>query len=276
MDNIVNLRKDLLERATHDPFLSLICLDSVGHYVNNTTTYFHNWRILPEETVVIYCEDGLGYIEDDKGFKEIKPKDLLIIAPGVPHRYGNKDGSFWTIGWAHIRGSEHAKMIQCHAETQPKIVTGSLNLRDALRRLPRILSEENLDSLKLATIDFMHAMQDLNNAKKESAKRDDKILELKNYIEKNYKKNLSLNDLARRIDMSKYQLIKRFKSSMDVSPIEYLNQRRVYHATRMLSFTNEPIGLIAEKVGVLDPYYFSRLFKKIVGVSPRQYRKRGH
>jgi AraC family transcriptional regulator, arabinose operon regulatory protein len=276
MDNIAIFSQECIDRGAQDPFLALFSLYRVGHYENNSTTCLWHWRVLEKETVVIYCEDGEGYIEDDRGFRSIKAGDLLIIAPGVPHRYGNVKGGFWTIGWAHVIGSKHDKMIGCRGEKQPIITKGSNALRDSLKRLPRIMSDENLSSLQLASFDFLHAVQDLNHSVQESSNHDDKILELKNFIEIHYAKNCSLDELSEKISLSKYQLINRFNKTLGVSPIEYVNQRKIYHATRFLSFTNDPIARISEKVGIQDAYYFSRLFKKIIGVSPRQYRKRGY
>ena len=276
MDNIVIIRKELIEKGKEDPLLSLFSLFSVGHYVDNNSTCLLNWRVFEKETVMIYCEAGEGYIEDDRGFRSIKPGDLLIIAPKVPHRYGNKKGSFWTIGWAHVIGDHHDKVIQCRGSKRPILTIGSEMIKDSLQRLPRILAEESFGSLQLATANLLHAIQDLNYSQADELKHDDKILELKNFIEIAYPKYITLESLAKRIGLSKFQLIKRFNHAMGVSPIVYVNQRRVYHSTRMLSFTNHSIGKIAEKVGIQDAYYFSRLFKKIMGVSPRQYRKKGY
>ncbi len=276
MDNIVIIRKELIEMGKENPLLSLFSLFSVGHYIKGDAHRLYHWRTLENESVIIYCEDGEGFVEDERGFRSIKAGDLLIIPAQVPHRYGNKKGTYWTIGWAHVIGSQQDQIIKYNDEKRPFITKGTEMIKDSLLRLPRILAEESIGSLQLATADLLHAIQDLNYSRADEEKHDDKILELKNYIERSYAKETSLDSLSKRIGLSKFQLIKRFNRALGVSPIEYVNQRRIYHATRMLSFTNHSITQIAEKVGIQDAYYFSRIFKKVMGVSPRQYRKKGY
>ena len=64
-----------------------------------------------------------------------------------------------------------------------------------------------------------------------------------------------------------------FSKLIGISPLQYLNKRRIEKAQELLIGTHDTLYLIARQVGFSDEYYFSRIFKKTVGISPDKYRK---
>jgi AraC-like DNA-binding protein len=65
-----------------------------------------------------------------------------------------------------------------------------------------------------------------------------------------------------------------FKHATGLAPIEYFLRTKIYAASQDLYFSKLPVQDIAGAYGIEDPYYFSRLFKKIMGLSPKNYRNR--
>ena len=65
-----------------------------------------------------------------------------------------------------------------------------------------------------------------------------------------------------------------FKKSTGFSVIEYFNHLKMQKACQFLQFTDLRVNEIANRLGMEDPYYFSRLFSKVIGMSPKQYRGR--
>ncbi|MBB6024890.1 iron complex transport system substrate-binding protein [Paenibacillus sp. JGP012] len=92
------------------------------------------------------------------------------------------------------------------------------------------------------------------------------------YIASHYRQNLELKELAALAGCSVRQLQRRFKQEKHLGPMEYVIQLRMESASRMLRHTDASIGEIADKLGYRDMYYFSRAFKKYVGVPPLHYR----
>jgi AraC family transcriptional regulator, L-rhamnose operon transcriptional activator RhaR len=92
------------------------------------------------------------------------------------------------------------------------------------------------------------------------------------YIETRYAKPLSLDALAKRAAMSPSTLHRAFTSSMGESPINYLITVRLDRAKELLKDTNLSITEISSRVGFRDSNYFSRIFKKKQGKSPREFR----
>jgi two-component system response regulator YesN len=100
------------------------------------------------------------------------------------------------------------------------------------------------------------------------------VLLSQKYIEKNYyKEDLSLHDLAEEMQISATYLSRLLKQEIGVSFIDYLTQIRVRKAIELMTDPHKKIYEIAEQVGYSSQHYFSTAFKKVLGVSPVEYRK---
>ena len=103
-------------------------------------------------------------------------------------------------------------------------------------------------------------------------KIDPKMQDAIEYIMKNYTQTISVNDLAKTANMSESNFYAAFKKVFDCSPISYLNHYRLSLAAELLKGTTDTVSEIGYKVGISDPLYFSKLFKKTHGISPKEYR----
>lgn len=93
------------------------------------------------------------------------------------------------------------------------------------------------------------------------------------YLHANYASNIGLKKLADELDLSESSLSKQFKQQVGCGIVAYRNHLRVYMAALMLLQSTRPVSQVAEKIGFWDVKYFSRVFRKIMGESPAQYRK---
>ena len=87
---------------------------------------------------------------------------------------------------------------------------------------------------------------------------------------------LRLSDIAESVNVSIPHYSYLFKQKTGFAPMEYFNQLKVQKACQYLLFTNLRIKEIAEQLGIEDPYYFSRMFKSVMGLSPKEYRIKRH
>lgn len=92
------------------------------------------------------------------------------------------------------------------------------------------------------------------------------------FILKEYGRNLSLEDLAVAANVSKPQLLKLFRNLIGASPIQYLYEQRLSAAAEKLAHTGLPIKEIAQICGFANEFHFSRKFKKAYGKNPRAWR----
>jgi len=94
------------------------------------------------------------------------------------------------------------------------------------------------------------------------------------YLHQNYENNLSRREVAQAVGVSENYLSQIFHHELGITPWEYLNRLRILKAREYLRGTCQSVTEIACRVGFNDPAYFSRVFKKVLGVSPQAYRSR--
>ncbi|WP_282936039.1 response regulator [Paenibacillus sp. RC67] len=100
----------------------------------------------------------------------------------------------------------------------------------------------------------------------------EEIRKLIQYMREHFIEDLSLKEAAEMVNMNETYLSYLFKKETQTGFTEYLNQLRLDKASEYLAETNLPSYLIAEKVGYANINYFGRIFKKMIGLSPQQYR----
>src|SRR5690606_974499 len=88
------------------------------------------------------------------------------------------------------------------------------------------------------------------------------------YIRENFNKNITLEDVARSVYISPYYLSHLFKEELNITFLEYLTMVRMEEAKGLLKDTSLSIVAVASQVGYEDASYFSKVFKKYVGMSP--------
>ena len=96
----------------------------------------------------------------------------------------------------------------------------------------------------------------------------------KEYIEENFRRDISLDDVSREVDISPYYFSTLFKQETGRNFIEHLTEIRLKNARDLLQNSQLSIKEICVQSGYSDPNYFSRIFKKYEGVTPSEFRER--
>lgn len=99
------------------------------------------------------------------------------------------------------------------------------------------------------------------------------IYAILNYIEKNIHRHITLEEAAEYVHLSSYYLSKLFKKELNINFIQYVTERRMERAKELLEHTDLPILNIALDLSYHEPNYFSKVFKKVVGMTPTEYRE---
>ncbi|RUS47831.1 response regulator [Cohnella sp. AR92] len=141
------------------------------------------------------------------------------------------------------------------AQTIPLTEEGAISLeqwrRDWTERLVRLAAKQN----------------------SERGRERNVMLEIAKYIEQNYNRELTLQDIASQFYLSREYISRRFKQEFGENLSDFLGRIRIDKAKLLLGNPQLRIADIAEMVGYADEKYFSKVFKKLEGVSPNQYRK---
>lgn len=110
-------------------------------------------------------------------------------------------------------------------------------------------------------------------ASPEHSHDDETVINIQEWIHSYFNTELSLEKISRNFEISVRSLNRRFKSATDQTPMQYLQQVRIDNAKEMLKNTNLSIAEVAFNVGYSDPGYFSISFKKLISLSPAEYRR---
>lgn len=229
--------------------------------------------------ILVYCIKGKGKaFIDNTGF-EIHMGDFFIIKNYIPHKYEADSVNPWSIYWFCFKG-EIAKAIIDEYYFNSKSWKGYLEYNEEriqlfnmiYKNLEKGYNKDNLLHMNMCLLHFLSSFV-LN---KQNAKPLNKNLDLINnaivFMKNNCERNISLEEIAKKANISNSHFSYLFKIKTGLSPIDYFNQLKIQKACQYLQFTNMLIKEIAYKIGV-DAPYFSRLFSKIMSMSPREYRQ---
>ncbi|QSB49427.1 helix-turn-helix domain-containing protein [Parageobacillus toebii] len=95
-----------------------------------------------------------------------------------------------------------------------------------------------------------------------------------NYIEENYQNGITLEEVAEHVHISPFYLSKLFKKELKMNFVSYVTEKKMQKAKELLENTDLPVINIALELNYQEPNYFSKVFKKVVGITPSEYRKR--
>ena len=101
----------------------------------------------------------------------------------------------------------------------------------------------------------------------------ERLLAILYHIQQNLSQKILVDDLAHIACLSRSRFLHYFKECMGISPMAYLRQQRIKQAQTMLSIEDRSISEIAEAVGFVNTFHFSRTFKEVAGIPPTEFRQ---
>lgn len=264
----------------------------ISHVYDNPNWLF-NFHSHDDLAEIIIIADGRGtYSINGTAFSATKG-DLFIINPHSLHAVmsdATEPLNSWTLTLTGIQFPELPENYILPPSTYP-YCANCAETPLIRRMLERIASEYHADgSTKhdLSVNDLVHQLgltllllarqsfeTSLNTTvlpKKQSQRRK-LALEIMNYIDRHYREAISNSMLAQQFHVSVGHLGHLFTEEFGISPINYQISRRMSDAQWMLVQTDESINKIAQEIGYDNPYHFTQLFIKRLGVHPRDYRE---
>lgn len=228
---------------------------------------------------------GTGILKYDGQEYLLQPDDLFFIDCRQWQHYATAPGSDnWRVLWVYFNGAT----AETYYNLFLKYTGGShvLSLpRDSvvhnlMNRLLHLYDDDNLDHIRTDIRCSGYLTQLLTEciSMATSTQKDNfppVIEEIREYLEKNYTKKVTLEDLSCRFYLNPQYLQKLFKRYTSQSPAEYLTFLRITKAKELIRTTDMPLKSIAACVGIERYSYFYSLFKKHEGVTPTEYMSLG-
>jgi len=265
-----------------DPYLSILHITDIGYYPNAE----HHFRSRAEpinQYVFIYCVEGEGWFELGQKKSMVCANQYFILPAGISHTYGSDEKKPWTIYWIHFKGklaSIFAKNLNHPIEIRPGIhsrISDRISLfEEIFRTLEMGYSSENLLYASTVFHHYMgtlHYIQQYRDAISPDEQKSDIVTAAIHYMRENIEKKLLLEDIAIHTGYSSSHFSTLFYKRTGYTPVAYFNQLKIQQACKLLDLTDMKINQICYKIGIDDTYYFSRLFSKTMGMSPRKYKK---
>jgi len=220
---------------------------------------------------LIYIKSGEMTVEEDKGSVLLAAGDVYLFRPGEPQRY--RVGKPTTYFWIHFTGNAVEEMLAFFEATHYRI--GAL---PEIEEFCRSFYRDYKLPLHFQPLYYEGRLISLFGkiAKRkkgtDNTKNFDRVAAVLEYIEDVFPHKPSNEELASFAYMSKYHFIKIFKATLGETPQSYLNRLLTDKAKFLLQSTVLSVAEISQRLGIEDPLYFSRLFKKHCGISPSHYR----
>ncbi len=231
-----------------------------------------------DDYLLIYCTGGRGALNYDGKQYPVSGGDLILLPKDHAHTYRANRDQPWTIYWLHYNGRlaealfDHIQMPGplFHIGIQPRVVRvfdGLAELRRSAYQLAEFIQGCHQLQALLSYVALLVRQNRPQSGKGLDWER------LRATMQQHVHGQLNLDKLAASANLSKYHFTKKFKSWSGQSPIQYFINMKVQRACYLLDSTGMSVKQVAAAVGYDDPYYFSRLFKKVIGLSPSDYRQ---
>lgn len=275
--------------------LHLLILN-VGLAVHNADW---NWKNVSSPfTRLYYVTEGTAQIVLPLGMQELKPHHLYLIPAFTTHSY--LCDSHFAHYYLHIYEDHQSESSLLDEWNFPvEIQAGELDL-SLIKRLCHInptmqlpqsdpLSYDNnptliqniiknkqrtfCDKVESRGILYQLVSRFLKDAKPKVDVCDNRIQKVLSYIRKNIYKPIDIDSLAEFSCLSKDHFIRLFKKEVDTTPLQYINQKKIEKAQLILITEDMSVKNIAYLLSYEDHAYFNRLFKKLTGATPQQYRE---
>lgn len=229
-------------------------------------------------TVIEYVISGTGTVESPRGTFHPKAGDTYLLCANEPHKYYADPKYPWVKIWVNLQGKLITPILNAYGLTHSMYLP-KLDTYEFIQRIHAIASpddidvDEAMDECCKVFLELCQYIRNNLNAGELEKPVPRNISLLKEYLDVHLEERLTLEKCSEITYLSVSQTIRRFRSAYGMTPYEYLNQRRINTAKQLLQNSTLSIEEIAAQTGFPDHNYFSKYFKKKVGVSPSKFRK---
>ncbi|MBQ8297820.1 MAG: helix-turn-helix domain-containing protein [Ruminococcus sp.] len=229
---------------------------------------------------LLYIASGKAHFYFGGKENIITEGNMILYRPDEPQRYLYYASDKTEVYWVHFTGCDADTILRYYElpDSENVFYTGtSPDYQWLFRQMIQELQLCRANYEELLSLLLRHIFLMINRYLKEGRKMgsgiQNEIERAAHYFNENYSSQINIEDYAKSRHMSACWFIRSFRQILKVTPMQYILSLRMANAQSLLENTEYNITEIAEAVGYDNPLYFSRLFRKHVGVSPSAYRK---
>ncbi len=250
---------------------------AVGYYPQ--ARGHHMQRPEHDDNLLLYCVDGSGELTAGAQTCQVQAGDLVLLPQGLAHHYSASPKLPWSIYWTHFQGVS-SQIFLDHLGYAPGHAVTHVGVSPAL-----LAAFNNLLAVRRTGYDssaFIHAANQMRQlftqfALERGRRRAEhpgglNLDTVQSFMRDNIHLQLNLDELAAIAHLSKFHFSNRYKALTGYSPIKHFLHMKIEYACQLLDQPDVSVQAIAAELGYTDPLYFSRLFTRTMGMSPRAYR----
>ncbi|QNF33771.1 AraC family transcriptional regulator [Adhaeribacter swui] len=272
------LPPEIQQTIMQNPIINNFYLTAMGHYPRAEYHEIEREQGCAEY-IFFYCTEGLGYITLNDTEYQLEPNTYFIIPKNTRHRYWSSLPNPWSIYWVHFTGNLASQVYERSLlDNTPQVqpIPFEESRINQFEQIYAILEsshqEKELEIANLNLLDFITSVIYYKAANPALYDLDAVSNSIK-YMKANLHLPLEIEALARQQKISVPHYCRIFKKKTGSSPINYFNHLKIQKSCQYLYFTEKSIKEICAELSIDDPFYFSRLFRKVIGMPPSRYKK---
>ncbi|SDD82510.1 transcriptional regulator, AraC family [Pricia antarctica] len=275
---MIVLPKAVKKKADGNPISRSFYVTDIGYYPR-AENHFRERQNGANEYVFIYCTEGVGWLELNGQYRKIHTNQFFMMPKGETHRYGASKDNPWSIYWMHFEGTMAKDLFARYKmNISPNDIIPFENERiELFDQMYKIFQsnyiESSLEYVNILSLNFIGAFiyGEIHRSTDAHA-RDNLVDAIIGYLTDNLDKSFTSQDIADAFNYSTSYLFSLFKKRTGYAIIHFFNLKKTQKACEYLKYTDMSVKEISFSMGFQDPLYFSRLFKKNMGMSPRAYK----
>ncbi|MBN2610415.1 MAG: AraC family transcriptional regulator [Bacteroidales bacterium] len=277
---MIILPKKIISSIKKKDLISQLYATDIGFFPR-AKFHFMERKKGSKQYILIYCLEGQGIIDVMDTRIELKPNTYYIIPPEVIHDYYAMPNNPWSIYWVHFTGPQAKNLFEKFAKnsmTAARFISFEEQRVFLFENLINVLEDgysiENIEYVNISLWQLLVSFVFSNfitEIGKDKIAGDIVTLSIK-YMKEHLDEPLKVEAIASHFNYSNSHFFTLFKKKTGYSPIHYFNHLKIQRACQYLSYTDMSVKEISFSLGLEDPLYFSRLFKKTMNLSPLHYR----
>lgn len=231
--------------------------------------------------LIHYIVKGEGRFQVGERSYFLEAGQGFLICPGIVTYYQADINDPWSYSWVGFNGLKAGEYLRKAGITNENPVFRYDRddfIKNCLYRMTEAGMETEAKEMRLLGLLYMFLSKLIENADKKRSGAGENgcekyVRKAVEYIGKNYSRRISIAEIAGYVGLDRSYFYTLAKKYLGISPMEYLTKYRMDRACELLKIDGLTVGDVSRSVGYDDQLQFSKVFKKIRGLSPREFRK---
>ncbi|MDR1556907.1 MAG: AraC family transcriptional regulator [Tannerellaceae bacterium] len=275
---------NIIEKALSNPLTSGLAIHSMGYFPKASNHYIDRENGCGNY-LLIYCVQGEGWYRLDGQRHTVRANQFFILPAEHPHQYGCGEKNPWYIYWIHFKGSCARYVYEKLPGLHQIDIDNDSRINDRISFFEELITALELrldeDMIHYANMSLFHLLSTfiyIHSYRRVKLRIKGEpntffISSATHYMNENIEKKITLKEIASHFGYSPSHFYRLFLKETHYSPMNYFLQIKIERACQFLLNTEMKINQISFRLGFEDPYYFSRSFTRIMGISPKKYRE---